>query len=168
MSHVTEILCSYEYDAGETIHVLPKPCFLAPLPSAEVFTGREEYMSRLQSMSDGNKCMRIALYGLSGIGKTRIALEAVYSWKELDSTSIFWVHAGSFQRMEKGYVDIAREVDIEGWDSRSPDIDRLGLVKEWLESGLSGRWILVLDNADDIDLLYTGRHGTTCQANYFP
>ncbi|KAI4145941.1 MAG: hypothetical protein LQ340_006105 [Diploschistes diacapsis] len=155
-------------DACKAIQIRPKSYFHAPPPSMEEFTGREEYMSRLETVYDGNKHIRIALYGLSGIGKTRIALEAVYKWKRLDSTSIFWVHAGTSQRMNKDYLDIAKAVGIVGWDSQNPDIDKLRLVKDWFESAASGRWILVLDNADDIDLLYKGQHNANRLANYFP
>lgn len=41
---------------------------MAPLPSSEEFTGREEYMSCLESIYDRGKHIRMALYGLSGIG----------------------------------------------------------------------------------------------------
>lgn len=100
--------------------------------------------------------------------KTRIALEAVHKWKGLDSTSIFWVHAGSFQRMEKDYLDIAKAVGIVGWDSQDSKIDKLRLVKDWFESAASSHWILVLDNADDVDLLYKKQNNSTCLADYFP
>ena len=42
--------------------------FMAPPPSSEEFTGREGYISGLESIYDRDKHVRIALYGLSGIG----------------------------------------------------------------------------------------------------
>jgi NB-ARC domain len=98
--------------------------------------------------------------------KTRIALEAVHRWKEFHS--VFWVHAGTAQRIEKGYLDIAETVGIVGWDSQDPRIDKLRLVKDWLEKPTSGPWILILDNADDVDLLYGKRNNPTRLADYFP
>jgi hypothetical protein len=32
-----------------------------------------------------------------------------------------------------------------------PTIDILGLVHRWLESDESGDWLMILDNADDVD-----------------
>jgi hypothetical protein len=65
--------------------------------------------------------------------KTRVALEAVYRRRKRSPISIFWVHAGTAQRMEKDYFDIAQEVSITGWDSADPQINKLHLVKDWLE-----------------------------------
>lgn len=76
---------------------------------------------------------------------------------------MFWVHAGTRQRIEKDYLDIAQEVGIPGWES--PEFDRLDMVKDWFERRISGRWILILDNADDIDMLY-GDHSRL--ADFFP
>lgn len=41
---------------------------------------------------------------------------------------------------------------IPGWDD--PKTNKLELVSEWLESPRSGKWILMVDNADDFDLLF--------------
>ena len=89
--------------------------------------------------------------------KTRIALELAYKWKNDEAVSVSWIHASTAPRIEKGYLDIAKEVNIVGWDSRDPRFDKTLLVKSWLEGNASGRWILILDNADDIDLLYGDR-----------
>ena len=80
---------------------------------------------------------------------------------------MFWVHAGSAPRLEKGYLDIAREVNIVGWDSSDPNIDKLLLVKNWFEGKTSGRWILILDNADDMSLFY-GHDASSRLAEHFP
>lgn len=66
--------------------------------------------------------------------------------------SVFWVHAGSRQRVGKDYLDIAKEVGMPGCED--PEFDQLVQVKEWFERKTRGRWILILDNADDIDMLY--------------
>ena len=95
--------------------------------------------------------------------KTRIAREYAYKWKNSTTTSVFWVHAGTRERIEKDYLDIAKEVGIAGWENA--EFDQLGMVKDWFERKTQGRWILILDNADDIDMLY-GDHGRL--ADYFP
>lgn len=66
--------------------------------------------------------------------------------------------------MKSGSRDIANAVGIQGCDG--PDVDILRKVKEWLESEASGRWLLIYDNVDDIDLMYDEEHGRL--ATYFP
>ena len=66
--------------------------------------------------------------------------------------------------MKSGSRDIANVVGIQGCDG--PDVDILQKVKEWFESEASGRWLLVYDNVDDVDLMYGNEHGRL--ASYFP
>jgi hypothetical protein len=59
------------------------------------------------------------------------------------------VHASTSERFE-GYKSIAAILELPGWDD--PKTDVLGLVWRWLSDVKSGRWFLILDNADDIDV----------------
>ena len=81
---------------------------------------------------------------------------------------MFWVHAGTAPRIEKGFLDIAKEVNIAGWESLDLQIDKILIVKNWLEGKTSGWWILILDNADDINLLYGSPDTSRRLADYFP
>lgn len=74
------------------------------------------------------------------------------------------MHASTLQRTEKDYLDIAKKVGVAGWDSSDPKVDKLRLVRDWFEKTASGHWILILDNADDVDLLF----GSSRLADYFP
>ena len=65
---------------------------------------------------------------------------------------MFWIHASSRSRVNKTCLEIAKNAKIPGWDD--PKTNKLELVSEWLESPRSGRWILMVDNADDFDLLF--------------
>ena len=95
--------------------------------------------------------------------KTRLVRQYIETQKNTD-LSVFWIHAGSAERMKSGSRDIANVVGIQGCDE--PDVDILQKVKEWFESEASGRWLLVYDNVDDIDLMYGEEHGRL--ASYFP
>jgi hypothetical protein len=53
-------------------------------------------------------------------------------------------------RVNKTCAEIARIVKITGWED--PKSNKIELVKEWLESPKSGKWTLLLDNADDFEL----------------
>jgi hypothetical protein len=65
---------------------------------------------------------------------------------------VFWIHASSRSRVNKTCLEIAKSAKIPGWDD--PKTNKLELVSEWLESPRSGRWILMVDNADDFNLLF--------------
>lgn len=95
--------------------------------------------------------------------KTRLVRQYIETQKNTD-LSVFWIHAGSAERMKSGSRDIANAVGIQGCDG--PDVDILQKVKEWFESEASGQWLLVYDNVDDVDLMYGNEHGRL--ASYFP
>lgn len=90
----------------------------------------------------------------SNHSKTQIALEYVYRvWDLKDSQkSIFWVHAGNAVRFEQDYRTIAKLLDIPGHDDRKQNIK--DLVKQWFQLETTGNWILIFDNADDLDVLF--------------
>ncbi|OAL56172.1 hypothetical protein IQ07DRAFT_498538, partial [Pyrenochaeta sp. DS3sAY3a] len=95
---------------------------------------------------------RTALVGLGGVGKSQLAIEHCYRTAEQSpETWVFWVHASNAARTEQGYRDIADQVKLEGRDDRQTDIFRL--VHDWLRDEKHGRWLLVLDSADDAKAL---------------
>ncbi|KAL8880801.1 MAG: hypothetical protein Q9198_001861 [Flavoplaca austrocitrina] len=63
-----------------------------------------------------------------------------------------------------GNRDIANEVGIQGCND--PEVDILQKVKDWFEGEASGKWLLIYDNVDDIDLMYGQQHGRL--AAYIP
>jgi tetratricopeptide (TPR) repeat protein len=102
-------------------------------------------LTELQS----NKYTRQALVGLGGVGKSQIAME--YTHRIRDSsldTWVFWVHAGSLANFEKDYREIAKLMRIPGRDEKDANI--FHLVYNWLNSEANGKWVMVIDNADDI------------------
>src|SRR6478609_8383413 len=85
--------------------------------------------------------------------KTQIALQYVYWLQETNpAISILWVHASSADRFRQSYLSIAEEYQIPGYDD--PKSDLLLLVKRWLERTGCERWLMVLDNADDMQLFF--------------
>lgn len=91
---------------------------------------------------------RAALVGLGGVGKSQIAIEYAYQVRDESLTTwVFWVHAGTQARFEEGYRRIAETTRVEGWDN--PKADILRLVRNWLCDELNGRWVMIVDNADD-------------------
>jgi tetratricopeptide (TPR) repeat protein len=66
--------------------------------------------------------------------------------------SVFWIHASSEERFRLSYASIAQECDIP--DRDNPEAELLALVKTWLENEFKGRWLMVVDNADDTQLFF--------------
>ena len=59
--------------------------------------------------------------------------------------------------MEKAYQEIAEEAGLAG--AVDPTIDKLRLVKSWLEREDSGYWIMIIDNVDDEGLFFNNSEG---------
>ncbi|KAK1720523.1 hypothetical protein BDP67DRAFT_499999 [Colletotrichum lupini] len=134
--------------------------FLVPFAKNKSFVGRSDVFSRLQSefchgpgddIEDAR--FRVCLYGLGGIGKTQIAIAYAY-WlrKSHPGISVFWVHANNVDRFRQDFSEIADECLIPG--RNDPDADVLTLVKSWFQRQQTSPWFLVLDNADDTDMLF--------------
>ncbi|KAL0929464.1 kinesin light chain [Colletotrichum truncatum] len=103
---------------------------------------------------------RVALYGLGGIGKTQIALAYVFWLQHVHpDISVFWVHASNAERFYQAYSSIAQECGIPGYDD--PQADMLALVKAWLGKESQGRWLMVIDNADDLQLFFPPSESNT-------
>ena len=78
--------------------------------------------------------------------KTQIALD--YAYRQVDhECHIFWVYAKSYGTFSRGYQKISARLKLRIIDDKEEKI-LLG-VKRWFESEESGKWLLVLDNADN-------------------
>lgn len=98
-------------------------------------------------------CQRTAIVGLGGVGKTQIALEAAFRVRDqYPGCSIFWVPAVDATSFENAYREIGRQLGIKGIDEDKADVKTL--VREALGRESSGHWLLIVDNADDPDLLF--------------
>ncbi len=98
---------------------------------------------------------RAALIGLGGVGKSQLAIEHTHRTRERSPDIwVFWVHASNAARK------IADVIKIVGREDSKADIFKL--VHDWL-CGCEGKWLLILDNLDNTDLLPeaedTGRGG---------
>lgn len=64
---------------------------------------------------------------------------------------MFWVHGSNETRLEESFWDIANQVKIPGRQDRQVDIFKL--VENWLRDEKIGKWVCILDNVDDDQLL---------------
>ncbi|KAF6788721.1 phosphorylase superfamily protein, partial [Colletotrichum musicola] len=121
------------------------------------FTRNKRYVQRaessdIQHMFFDQRQQTVALVGMGGVGKTQLALDFAYWVKEnKPAYSVFWVPAFSFAGFEQAYTDIAKELGLrpntEGEDVKTT-------VRQFLNSKAAGCWLLIVDNADDMDIFY--------------
>ena len=126
---------------------------LLPFPRNRKFVGRRQEIDSLeQKLFIDQDCQKIAVVGLGGIGKTQVVLEFTYAiLKKHADLSVFWVSALSAEVFEQAYAEIAKLLNISGAVGLEEDMKVL--VREYLNSNKAGRWLMIVDNADDIDLL---------------
>jgi tetratricopeptide (TPR) repeat protein len=74
----------------------------------------------------------------------------------MSAVSIFWMPALSLESFEQACVAVAAALHIS--QSGTGQDDAKELVKEYLSTDQAGPWLLVLDNADDHDILFGTEH----------
>lgn len=82
--------------------------------------------------------------------KSQIAIEYCYRWhNQHPQGHVFWTHASNQARLDQAYKGIAKKLRLPGCND--PETDIFEIVFEWLCDEDHGPWLLVLDNADDIE-----------------
>ncbi|KXJ84605.1 P-loop containing nucleoside triphosphate hydrolase protein, partial [Microdochium bolleyi] len=99
---------------------------------------------------------RAALVGLGGIGKSQIAIEYAHRVrKRSPKTYVLWVHADTQTRFEEAYRGIADRLQLP--QRHDPKMDVLQLVYNWLFNTENGQWLMILDNADNVEVFIPRR-----------
>ncbi|MGY0018624.1 FxSxx-COOH system tetratricopeptide repeat protein [Streptomyces sp. YJ-C3] len=118
-------------------------------PRNERFTGRDEILEKIHAVfADSGEGERCVLRGISGVGKTQIAREYAYRFR--NEYDIVW-------QVNSGYPGTAREQLAElairlGLPAGRETGDRIRAVQNTLRSGRPYRnWLLIFDGADNVD-----------------
>ncbi|KAK1962871.1 hypothetical protein LY78DRAFT_642439 [Colletotrichum sublineola] len=139
--------------------------FLVPYNQNPDYVGRLEILDTIKETLGYGKSLdmrhsRLSLFGLGGVGKTQVALAFSYWVREnYSDVSVFWVHAASSDRFRQAFTAMAEELRIHGHDDSKADVPML--VRRWLERKERGRWIMVIDNADDKELFFPSDSGSS-------
>ncbi|RWA06025.1 hypothetical protein EKO27_g9081 [Xylaria grammica] len=141
--------------------------WVVPFGRNKQFVGREptlgKILAKIPPSVEEDNCQRTAIEGLGGVGKTQIALEAAFRVRDMhQDCSIFWVPAVDVASFENAYRKIGHALEVKGIDADDADVKLL--VKESLNRESTGKWLLIIDNADDIDLF----SGNASLSNYLP
>ena len=94
---------------------------------------------------------------LTGSSKSQVAIEVSYSLREENPDLwVFWVRAGSMTKFKESYSLIAYTVGIlNSWESNT-STNVPSLVLSWLREKRNGKWLIILDGADDLSVFYPG------------
>ncbi|KGO76027.1 Acyl transferase/acyl hydrolase/lysophospholipase [Penicillium italicum] len=150
----------------QTIHSPDNPfhhnkaaCWVVPFERNPRYVDREVVGKVKRRLFVENRTEPIAIFGLGGIGKTQIALELAYQTRELyPDCAIIWLPAIDMEILQQGYQMVADQLGI-GLDDTNKDVKTL--IKDHLSKPSTGRWLLIFDNADDIDMWIGSKNLTT-------
>src|SRR5450755_2312527 len=128
------------------------PVWNIPYPQNPLFTGREELLTQLVTTLHAGQPTALsqpqAISGLGGIGKTQLALEYAYRYRQ-DYQAVLWAQADTCENLTSSYLTIATLLNLpEQSEQESARI--IAAVKAWLQHHMG--WLLILDNADDLAL----------------
>ncbi|KAF2830016.1 hypothetical protein CC86DRAFT_444052 [Ophiobolus disseminans] len=95
-----------------------------------------------------------------GCGKSALALEFAYcALVQHARHMVFWVPAVSQESFELAYQEIGVRIGVPEITKDNADIRKL--VKDALSSGSLGRWLMIVDNADDSGVLNCLPHSSS-------
>ncbi|KAH8683388.1 hypothetical protein BGZ60DRAFT_524713 [Tricladium varicosporioides] len=129
-----------------------EPFSTIPFAPDRDFVDRREILEWINDKCAGPGA-RAALVGLGGVGKSQLAIRYAHSIRDASTqTFVLWVHASTKARFEEAYRDIADKLELP--ERNDPKVDVLRLVSNWLCNETNGKWLMVVDNADDVEVFY--------------
>ena len=93
----------------------------------------------------------MTIYGLGGCGKSALATEFAYRVASRRARLVFWVPAISQESFETAYREIGARLRIPGIADDKTGVKKL--VQTTLDSENMADWLMIVDNADDHDVL---------------
>lgn len=130
----------------------PESQWIVPFERNAQFTGRGLELEQLQRILLANdQFTKVAVSGLGGVGKTHLVLELLYQLREQNNQiSAIWIQATTMESLEQGYHEAAQRFGLQ--DSGGKDANIKQTLHDFLSQESAGHWVLVLDNADDLNM----------------
>lgn len=119
------------------------------LPVRTTFLGREEELSQMKQCFGSDLCRKtLVLWGLSGSGKTQLAIHYVTTNKQTYQ-SVLWIDGSSSALIHQSFENLSHH--ISGYNRERPATEQ---VIGWLERGTNRSWMMIFDGvpgAYDVD-----------------
>ncbi len=126
----------------------PSTVFSVPFARNPFFAGRTAALQNLREGFETGRKLR-AVSGLGGIGKTELALEYVYRYRE-EYRAVLWVGGETRDSLISGYAKLADALGLPERGVEQHDLV-VAAVLRWLAANEG--WLLVLDYVTDPDML---------------
>lgn len=134
-----------------------RPAYLSGVPQRNRnFTGRDEILARIHDELSSQPGGAYMLTGGTGIGKTQIAVEFAYRFRD-EYDLVWWIPSAANTDIQQAYHRLARHLGVRITQGGDSDL-MIQSVNEALESETApGNWLLIFDNVPDPDRLAQGR-----------
>ncbi|KAJ5124771.1 uncharacterized protein N7515_008596 [Penicillium bovifimosum] len=131
----------------------PKITHYIPFTENPRFWGRENILALIDDalLADSRSLRSFALHGMGGVGQTQIALKYANASREKFDCA-FWIAAENLVTIGQSFREIAKRLGLIKPDTETDDNAVMLEVKQWLSS-TKIRWLLVYDNAEDLNVL---------------
>ncbi len=114
------------------------------------FTGRDRLLWDIHRRLEegGREGVRLALRGMSGVGKSQIAIEYAYRFGN-HYDIVWWVTASFRATAREQFADLAPRLELPAGGELG---NRIRMVHEALRTGRPyRRWLIIFDSADEMD-----------------
>ena len=135
------------------------PIFSLPYRRNPSFTPREGILETIHETlvlnAPSGLTSSFVIYGLGGVGKTQVAMEYCYQHrKEFDL--ILWLRADDYDTLLTSYVQLYQNETFRVFTgvkvSDETNFEAISnQVQSWFERCEDVKWLLVIDNADELD-----------------
>ncbi|KAI0412396.1 hypothetical protein F5X98DRAFT_379817 [Xylaria grammica] len=136
-------------DPDDTTASSSARCYI-PLQTNKHFVGRRETLEllRQQLFAQGGR-RRVCLHGLGGIGKTQVALQIAYEAKDRQGLLVIWLLAANGTVFRQACAEALKHLGIQVAGDEDPE----EVLQRHLNSDRAGKWLLIIDNLDEMGTL---------------
>lgn len=110
-AELEEALSTLKVSDSETVNL---PCYVVPQISSKEFLGREEvfrFVEESLNTGNGRKTKSVLLYGIGGVGKTRLALEFAIAQRGKYEV-VGWIPADDKMKAHQGFHNLALQLGL--------------------------------------------------------
>jgi tetratricopeptide (TPR) repeat protein len=123
-----------------------------PYKPSPFFTGRDALVQALHetfASRQDHGITTLALSGLGGSGKTQIALEYAYRYRD-DYHAIFWIHGQSAEALRADFIGMAKLLNLPEHKDTDPE-NTIAALKRYLSH--AARWLIIIDHLETFEPL---------------